>query len=405
MPGSRSTAVVTASCLVLAATTASAGPSVMVWPGGPRAPVVDAEERLRAEGVELVPRAATHEAVAHHRHEQVAREGARREAVEAALGAAQDHYLALDLHAMLEALREAEGDALASARPGRCEGLWGLEFRWGLALATRAAEGDAAASRDRYALAVALDPPRRPLHELYGPDVTASFLGAVDEVSRRVVRPVPLRIEPADATVEIDCRAVTDEQASLRPGLHAVRVSAPGHRPWSAVVDSRGVEALEVALVPLPEEAEPTRRLAQSTEADPVDDGSVSAHAAVLDVAHEAGASAVLVVSATDEGWRVRPWGRDGIGAAVERRDLGEALAAALALLDDGGRLRTPAPAVIGPTSPGDDGPTSARRPVTRTWWLWTIIGTVAATGVAVGLGVGLSRREGPPGRLVIVAR
>lgn len=416
MPGSRPIAVLTALSLALAALDAWARPTVMVWPGDRGAPVFEAEAELRAGGVALVPRAQVAEAIATARAEEAGRERARQESIEVALTNARDHYLALELDLMLEVLREAEPAAVASARPERCDGLWELQFRWGLALGARAAAeagaqtgaqvgvGHDAAAEDRYSLAIELDPSRRPPHELYGPDVTGAFLRVVEAHSRRVARAVPLRVQPADARVEIDCRVVEDERASLRPGLHAVRVSAPGHRAWSAVVDSRSLEALEVALVALPEDHDPARRLGTSTEHDEVDDDSTSAHAAVLALARAQGAAAVLVVGTAPDGWRVRPWGRDGIGAAVERASLGEALEAAMALLDDDGRLRAPAPVVVPePTGGEPDGGT--RRPVVRTWWFWTAVGTAAATAVAVGLGVGLSRGEAPPGRLVIVAR
>ena len=404
MPGSRFTAVVTALGLVLAAADAWARGPIMVWPGAPDAPVAEAEVALRELGVTPAPRTAARDALGRARAEQAERDRARQEAVETALATAQEHYLALELDAMLGVLQGAEPEALASARPGRCDGLWELEFRWGLAHGTRRGEGDSSAATDRYRLAVELDPDRRPLHELYGPDVSAAFLEAIDARSGRVSRALPLHLQPADARVEVDCHAVDGDEVSLRPGLHAVRVSAPGHRPWSQVIDTRSLDALEVALVALPGDEEPARRLAQSTDADAVDDGSVSAHALLLELARSQGAAGVLVVSPAAEGWRVRPWGRDGIGAAVTRAELPEALDAALGLLDDEGRLRAPRPTPQG-VEGASDPVTPTRRPVVRTWWFWTIVGTAVATGVAVGLGVGLSRREAPPGRLVIVAR
>jgi hypothetical protein len=402
MPGLRPIAMVTALCLGLVGTPAWAKPVILVWPGAPGAPVAQAEEALRTVGVTVAPQAVVGEAVAEHRAARAEREQAQRERVEAALVAAQARYLELELAGMIDALEAVETDAVALARPGRCEGLWELEFRLGLGRWALGTEADAGA---RFELALALDAERRPLGELYGPDVTAAFLRAVEQRSARVARPVRLRVQPADAAVEIDCREVDEREPSLVPGLHAVRIAAPGFAPWSGVVDLRAEGAIEVALMALPA-GEPARRLADSTDADAVDDGSASAHALVLALARERGAQAVLVVGQSTAGVHVRAWGRDGIGAAVERPALAPALHAAIGLLDDDGRLRAPAPVVAAERGDPDRGPAEReRRPVLRTWWFWTIVGSVVVTGGALGLGLGLGLREPSPGRLVVVAR
>ena len=271
--------------------------------------------------VGFLGRPAWAEPVTGHHAAGAERDQARRDRVEAALEAAQAEYLDLDFDGAITVLDGVEADAVAVARSGRCEGLWELVFRQGLG---RWAKGDEADAGARFELALALDPERRPLGELYGPDVTAAFLRAVQARSARIARPVPLRTRPVDAQVEIDCHAVDEAELSLRPGLHAVRVAAPGFEPWSGVVDLRAGGSIEVTLEPM-------------------------------------------------------------LGA----------------------RVPVPAP-VIGPTGPGEprrrsDEPT--RRPVLRTWWLWTIVGSVAVTGTALGLGLGLGLREPSPGRLVIVAR
>lgn len=405
MPGSRSTALVTAVGLVLAAGPAWAHPRVMVWPGAPEAPVREAEQYLQGQGVPLVPHAAARARVEGHRQHESERDRQAREAVEARLDTARDQYLELELDEMVETLDDAEPEALALSRPGRCDGLWALQFQRGLAHATRGRDDDADGARARYALALELDPERRPLHTVFGPDVTAGFLAAVEERGRRVPRVLPVRVQPPDARVEVDCRRVEASEASLRPGLHAVRVSAPGHRPWSAVIDSTERRAIEVTLVALPTDDDPALRIAVSTDDDAVDDGSSSARAAVLSLARSEGAAVVMVVGPAPDGWRVRPWGRDAIGAPVERAQLSTALEAALRLVDDEGHLVVPAPVAGGDVALADPASEPARRPVVRTWWFWTLVGTVVATGAAVGLGVGLSRRQAPSGRLVIVAR
>ena len=47
------------------------------------------------------------------------------------------------------------------------------------------------------------------------------------------------------------------------------------------------------------------------------------------------------------------------------------------------------APAVIATPAPP---PPPEKKPLYKRWWLWTAVGAVAATGLAVGLGVGLSQ-------------
>lgn len=411
MPGLRPIARVTALCLglllVVTGGPAAAAPRVMVWSGRSGVPLAPVEDELRAQGVEVVDRAQVLEALGRQRAARADDEQRGREEVERALADAQAHYLALELSAMLVRLEQAEPLAVALARADRCEGLWELEFRRGLGLWAGGTELDRREASARFELALALDPERRPLDELYGPDVTAAFLGAVAEHSARLARPVALRVEPADATVELDCRTTSAREPSLRPGLHAVRVSAPGFAPWAGVVDLRERSAVEVALQPVEPQGDPLLRLAASADVEGVDDGSPSAHALVLAAARSQGAEAVLVVAPRKGAFRVRPWGRDGIGSAVERPRLAEALRVAVGLLDDDGQLRAPAPRVATTPDPGAaKEPTRAsRKPVLRTWWLWTIVGGAVVTGTALGLGLGLGLREPAPGRLVIVAR
>lgn len=417
MPGTRPIAMVTALCLILLAWPVWAHPPVMVWPAAPDAPVVEAEAALRGQGVPVISRAPLREALDEHRGRRAERDEERRRGVEAALATAQEHYLSLRLTKMIDTLQGAQADAIALAGPGRCDGLWELQFRLGLALGLRgrteggAEDGaaDRARSEARYELALALDPPRRPLAELYGPDVTAAFLAAVQRRSDRMPRPVPLQIQPADARVEIDCREHGEGPVDLRPGLHVVRVNAPGYASWAKVVDLRQHDALEVTLTALPPQDDPVGRLAASTDADPQPSGSSSARAAVWAVAHAQGAAAVLVVDREAEGFLVRPWGRYGIGSAVRRAELSVALSAALGLLDDEGRLVAPRPVVDGPVDVPSPPGTRARKPVLRTWWFWTIVGSVVVAGVAVGLGVGLrpssAVAEPVPGQLIVVAK
>ncbi len=405
MLGTRPIALVTALGLGFWAVPVRAEPNVMVWPATADAPVGEAEAALRSRGVPVVPWVGARDVVAQHRAARAQADRERRTQVEAALAAAQQRFLELEFDAMLQVLAAAESDAVALAEPEGCAGLWELEFRRGLGHGARGGPTDDVDAQARYELALALDPDRRPLGELYGPDVTARFLDAVHARSERMARPVALRVQPADARVEIDCRPHPTSEPSLRPGLHAVRVRAPGFAPWSAVVDLRDRDALDVTLTALPSDDAPARRLGLSTPSDAVSDDSASAYRAVLSVAHALGADAVLVVSAGVDTTRARVWGRDGMGAAVERGSWPATVEAAMGLLEHDGRLASVAPDVAGGDGgPGRGGSTPGRKPVLRTWWFWTLVGSVAVGGAAVGLGLGL-RQQAPPGRLVIVAR
>lgn len=382
-------------------------PKVMVWPGEAQAPVSEAEAALRSEGVAVVPWIDARDAVAEHRTTRSAQQERRRAQVETALAEARDRFLHQELTTMLEILDEAEPHAVALAEPGHCEGLWELEFRRGLGHGARGEPGDAAATLARYEFALALYPDRRPLDELYGPDVAAAFLAAVDHRSQRMARPVAMRVQPSDATVEIDCRVSEEVEPSLRPGLHALRVFAPGFEPWAGVVDLREGGAIEVSLSALPPELSPAQTWARSSATYDVDDGSDSAYHVVSALARDLGAEAVLVISQSEAGVRIRVWGRDGPGAVVLRPSLAEAVHAAMNLLGPDGRLAVLAPILAGGTKiddpPGE--PVSSQKPVLRTWWFWTLVGSVAVTGAAVGLGLGLGRRDPRPGRLTVIAR
>ncbi|MFY0533336.1 hypothetical protein [Nannocystis pusilla] len=132
----------------------------------------------------------------------------------------------------------------------RCPGplcaatLWELEFQLGLAYGARKGPGDAERASARFALAWALDGERRPLGALYGPDVGLAFAQAVDAAARRPSRPVTVEVTPDDARVAVDCRPLAAD-SGLRPGLHAVRVDAPGHGVFAQVVE--GAEVIRAA--------------------------------------------------------------------------------------------------------------------------------------------------------------
>ncbi|HZS42558.1 MAG TPA: hypothetical protein VFF06_37265, partial [Polyangia bacterium] len=74
--------------------------------------------------------------------------------------------------------------------------------------------------------------------------------------------------------------------------------------------------------------------------------------------------------------------------SAVER----EELAQRIERLRRESAVTAPAPAVL-VRAPA---PPPRARPIYRRWWLWTIVGGVAAASLAVGLGVGLGTSSSP---------
>jgi tetratricopeptide (TPR) repeat protein len=63
-----------------------------------------------------------------------------------------------------------------------------------------------------------------------------------------------------------------------------------------------------------------------------------------------------------------------------------------------------PAPELV-QQQPPPQGTTPEATPVWKRWWLWTAVGGVAAVGLAVGLGVGLTREPAPPSTTFGTAR
>jgi len=381
--------------------------TVMVWPS-------DTED----EGVEDVEAALEQAGHAVAPFGPVAiglREGraARREAlqtelsrVDAALAAAQQHYLAQSWDEMIAGLEAIEGESLVwLAQPQACGALWEIEFRLGLGYLSRKAEGDTERRTDHFATAFALDPDRRPLADLYGPDVTSAFLLAVDTAAARAARPTAIEASPEDARVMIDCHAVDNRSTvPLSPGRHVIRVDAPGYVADAKVVSLADGEPITIALQPDPTE-DPVARLATTWPSPQLLPVGPASRAAISGIAKGQGAERWVVLAPVDGGVRAELW-REGRRRNVEQRPAApEAALDVLARPRPRGSGPGDGDTTTGPAGPvGPAGPTDTKKPLVRRWWFWTAIaGGVAATGLGLGLGLGL--RDNTPSRLQVVVR
>lgn len=390
---------------------ARAEPSVLVVPAALEDEVDEAESAAAERGHPVRSWAPLAERIRAAQEEEARASEAARGSAGPRLAHAMDAFLAQDFARMQHVLQAIEDDELLAlaAEPG-CATLWDLQFRRGLG---EGAAGDPDAAARRYAFALALDPERRPSHELFGPDVAQAFLAAVEAQSTRPARRVALSTAPTDARIEVDCRSASPRAVSLRPGLHLVVARAPGYLPSAQIVevtDSPAPLRLELWADDAPD---PVARLGATWPAERLDIDAPSMRAALLAVAEHARADVMLTLRAADDApgftaraWVLHPPGADApVGAAEARGDTpGDAASAALAWVADDGRVRPPPPRVHAPapsTTTARDRPRRKCQPVTRCWWFWTILGTAAA-GLAVGLGVGLSRRE--PDRLQVFA-
>ncbi len=382
-------------CGALAAT-AEAAPAgavrVAVWPRGPGDDVAGVEAAVRAAGFEPVSIDRARDRLRELGDRAAAAEAAALDAVQAALAAARASYLAQDGAAMAAALEQAEAAALpVLAQPRHAGVLWELELQRGLAELVRR---DPDAARARFAFALALDEGRAPRRELYGPAVARAFAEVADARAQIPPRPTPLRIEPRDARVVIDGVPVIDNAAprTLRPGLHAVAVTAPGYRGHAAIAEVRSGAAIQIVLAPAAGDA--VERLGAAWAAGAADAGTESGRRAIAAVAAELGAAAVVVVGAdrTRGEATARVIAADEASAAERRATAAAAAAAALAHLSPGGTIRRDGS--VGPVGPGGPGGPGGgggeggrrSRSVLRSWWLWTAIG-----GLAVGVGAGLA--------------
>jgi hypothetical protein len=371
----------------------SQAPSVLVWPadGSPRGSETDADA-VREAGFEPIAFEGIANAIEAAHGKALEAERARLDDVRAGLDRAQAEYLAQDWKGMLRELEALEQSSLALlATEPYCATLWELQFRRGLALHSR---GDAELASDRFQFAAALDPTRRPASDLYGPDVAQAFLAAVEAHKADVAQPVTLDVEPSDAAIAIDCRSIATTTARVAAGLHVVRVEAPGHPAVAQVIDTRRDRSANV-VAPRDTSLSPVDAIGRmpSGAALPLEGPTWSG--AVEAAVEGVGADAYVWLAADDGRFaaQVVAEGKRGRRRVADGR--AEAVALALDDLDAQGRVRMAKPVVAKTTDVRDgDQDRGKKDGVARKWWFWTILGTLAAGAIAVGLGVGLTRSD-----------
>jgi hypothetical protein len=373
---------------------------VLLWPRDPRTDVQPGERALAAAGRTVAPFAGLGARLRERGELAEARASEVLDAVQAGLAQARQAYLEQRFDDMIAALEKIEARSLAVlAEPEHVAVLWEVSFQRGLAHRARAARGGAGATNDtandtanstasdaaqaalRFRLALALDPERRPLRELYGPEVSAAFAEAVSADAAAPQRPVRLEVTPADAIVAIDGVPVVATGSApgrtrhLRPGLHVARASAPGYETGAVLVTVDGSRVLRVVLQER-RDPDPLARIDASWSAGALAPGTASGQHAIVDAAASVGAGLVIVVDAASVPGRVTAQALSGarVDAPVQADTLAGAVDAALARWEG----RAPAPAGIAATA--------ARPPWWQRWWVWAGVGGALATGAAAAI-------------------
>lgn len=378
------------------------GARVMVWPGAPDTPVAEAERALADAGYRVLRFAPVEDRLRAHGAEAERREVAVLGDVEQALGEARRAFLDQRFADMIAVLSALELRALeVLARPQHIPVLWELCFQLGLGFHARAQEGDDARAQARFLLALTLEPDRRPLRELYGPEVAAAFARALSERDATPPRPVAIRTTPADARVQVDGVPLLRpghagpgggaRAPGLRPGLHVIRVDAPGFEPVARLVSVAGQAEREIEIaLPARDAADPVDRIGAAWAQGALHASTGSGRRAMIAAAGAAGARLVLVVALD------RATGQTGARLLSEahaeppvwRRSAAEAVRAALAARAGGIHAGAPGGSPSGAASRGA-GATATGGWWTR-WWVWTGAGVVAATAGVVLAGAAL---------------
>ena len=366
----------------------SGRPRVLLWPVSPAlAPELPASLDPRFEPAD---RAAFESALAGAQADALDGMRTRLAAVEVALARARDHYVEQRWDDMADALVRIEGDELALlADPRRCDVLWEVEFRLGLVGRGRHTPEQ---TRRRNLLALALDPTRRPAREVYGPEVVAEFLDAVDARAGQVSVPVRIDVAPPDAVVHVDCQPVRGSHVDLPPGLHVVHARALGHTTTAALFEVPERASVEVALAPDPTD-DAAARLGRSLADGPLVLELPPHRRALVEAAAARGVDVVVAVESVGEAVVARALVGAARGPAVRRASVELAIAGALAGVADDGTLRSSGAAIATPRRALDERK-DARKPIVRAWWLWTTIAIVVGASLGVGLGVGLRDRS-----------
>lgn len=373
----------------------------MIWPADTTDTVAALEAVVSQADHAVVPFAPVGRALSQARRARATASQAVLAGLQPGLMRSQEDYLAQAWPQMLAGLQRLEDEALVTlARPEGCATLWEIEFRAGLGHGARKAEGDEARRDRHFELALALFAERRPAVELYGPDVDAAFTAVADRVTAREAHAVALQLDPADATLTVDCRLQqTDAPVLLKPGRHAVLLEAPGFETRAEIVEVGADTPIAIALSPAASVAAPEQHLVATWPYVEFVPTRPSHRQAIGAIVRAAGARRWVGVGASDRG-AVASLVVDGeVLRTASRRVAEAAVLAVLASKPPSPRANVGALDVSVPVA-GD----TTRKPLVRRWWFWVaIVAGAAATGV--GLGVGLSRRDHAPTRLQVKVR
>lgn len=341
-----------------------------MWPQRPAIAVAGAEAAARAAGHSPIAFGPLRDRLEREARAHEAATSRAIAAIDAALQAGRAAYLEQRYDAMIDGLLAIESAAVTLPEALCRATLWDVEFQLGLAHQARAGPGDEARARARYALAHAIDGSRRPEAALYGPDVGFAFLQAID--GARAARPVRITTRPEGAEVAIDCRAGATTTA--RPGLHAVRIDAPGFVAEGRVVALDEDAAMHVELMH-GDDSDLGARWAAGT----LDVRSPAVRAAL----RRAAGSASIVWLDGEAGRTLATWIADG---ELRRRAAGGDPGEAVALLFASTPKEAP------------------RRGLSRGAKIGIGVASAALGCLALGLGVGLGI-DPQPGRLQLVVR
>jgi hypothetical protein len=388
--GSRTTYLATAAVLaslpLAVAARADGGLRVLILPAGPGSEpaAADAHAALTSAGHDVIAPAPLAAHLAALGEAARADEAALLDRVQAGIAEVRQAYVEQRFDDMLARLGAIERDALVTlGQPAHATTLWELQFWWGLGHLVRRGPEDAARSRDRFELALAIDADRRPPRDLFGPDVAAAFTSAADARSRKTPRPITFAVSPPDAAIIVDGVPVVDpaRPRSVRRGWHVVRASAIGHVSEARVIRIDDERRVEMTLTAAAGDA--VDRIGAAWADGLLRADSASMRAAVRALAAQLGAAVALIIADDPQRGEVvaQLVTTTDAGPLLRRRAAAAAAAAVLAHLRPDGTLAEPSlPTDREPAAPG-------RKPgLLSRWWFWAGVGAVAVATLAVGL-------------------
>ncbi len=279
---------------------------------------------------------------------------------------ARSRYLKQEWDEMLTELTELRRSTLwLTTRSQNRQLLWDINFHVGLA---HFARGKKRKAREQFALANAAMPERRPPSDVYGPDLGQAYARAVANASGAASRPFRVQTIPTDATISIDGVALVGANGgAITPGLHALRVAAPGYETKAVIVNTADDAVIEIELTAL--EGDAATRLGPAWATSTLNPQSVSSVELLSALANENDAAVVLWIG---DGNAVRVSALDADGRVVTETasTTEEAVKAVLGQLDRKGRVRSDSKLV----TPENGGSTKK----------WLIVGGIGVAVVAV---------------------